>query len=70
MAAQWSAPQPFSTLLKLPAGLTGVRHVIKSTDAAGSFSSVENGWGADHCAAMLVGADAGSGREYYAVRQS
>lgn len=52
-----------------PAGLAGVRHIIKSTDAAGSFSSVENGWGADHCAAMLVGADAGSGREYYAVRQ-
>lgn len=48
-----------------PAGLTGDQHVIKSANSGSSFSSIENGWSDDRCAAFW----ADDSDNLYAVRE-
>jgi hypothetical protein len=38
-----------------PASLSGTQHIIKTTDAASTFSSVESGWSTDYCSAFRAG---------------
>jgi hypothetical protein len=51
-----------------PAGLAGVQHIIKTTDAGSSWQSVEASWGADRCTQLAVAAEAGGSRLMHAVR--
>lgn len=55
--------------MNAPAGLTGVRHVIKSANGGSSFSSVENGWSTDFCVALEVVAVSGT-NTIFALRQT
>lgn len=52
-----------------PAGLSGVHHIIRSTNTGSSFSNIENGWSTDHCAAFAVGLESGGNRNLVAVRR-
>jgi hypothetical protein len=49
-----------------PISLAGTRHIIRTEDAGAAWENIENGWGDDHCSALVVGSE--SSRQYWAMR--
>lgn len=53
-----------------PGGLSGTHHIIKLDESSSfAFSNVENGWGANVCAAFFASFLSGSDRKLFAIQE-
>lgn len=55
--------------MNAPAGLTGVRHIIRTRDGGTTWESIESGWDTDHCAALALSLKSGGLRNRVALRR-
>lgn len=56
--------------MNAPAGLGGVRHIIRTANTGAAWSGFEGSWSTDYCATLYIGLDNDGDREFYAVRQN
>ena len=54
--------------MSVPAGLTGIQHLLVSLDGGATFTSLESGFGADYIGAFRAEGDVNGNRQFFGVR--